>query len=78
MTHEEMLRELAALPPEGQMEVADFIASLRQRYGTSRPREEAVVPDLNTESFVGIWRDRDDMQDSSAWVRGNREREWAK
>ena len=26
--------------------------------------------------FVGIWRDRQDMEDSSDWVRGVRKREW--
>jgi len=33
---------------------------------------------LADEPFIGMWRDREDMQDSSAWVRGIREREWVK
>jgi hypothetical protein len=77
MTHEELLRELASLPPEGQRQVADFIALLRERYARSQS-PEIVTSDLAQDSFIGMWRDREDMQDSSAWVRNLREREWVK
>jgi len=30
---------------------------------------------LVDEPFIGMWRDREDMQDSSAWVRRVRESE---
>jgi len=77
MTHEELLRELDSLPPEGQRQVADFIALLRERY--ARPQSsEPVTSDLAQDGFIGMWQDREDMQDSSAWVRNLREREWVK
>jgi hypothetical protein len=75
MTYEEILRELASLPPEGQKEAADFIATLRERYSRST---EKVGGELASLSFVGMWRDREDMADSTAWVRSLREREWVK
>jgi hypothetical protein len=28
------------------------------------------------EPFIGMWRDRDEMQDSTAYVRELRKREW--
>lgn len=28
------------------------------------------------EPFIGMWRDRDDMRDSSDWVRKTRNSEW--
>lgn len=77
MTHEEILRELASLPPEGQRQVADFIAYLRERYAHSQS-PEPINSDLAQESFIGMWRDREDMEDSSTWVRNLREREWVK
>jgi len=77
MTHEEILRDLASLPPEGQRQVAAFIALLRERYARSQA-PEPVTSDLAQDSFIGMWRDREDMQDSSAWVRNLREREWVK
>ena len=77
MTYEEILRELASLPPEGQKEAADFITFLHERYsrsGLSEPDDR----DLTDLGFVGMWRDREDMRDSTAWVRSLREREWVK
>lgn len=75
MTHEEILREIASLPPEGQRQVIDFIAFVRQRYGRSQLSERSVSS-LSTEGFIGIWQDRKDLKDSSAWVRRIRESEW--
>ena len=77
MTHEEIVRELAELPPEGQRQVLDFIAFLRQLYDRSESATEGETPDLSADGFIGMWREREDMRDSSAWVRESREREWA-
>jgi hypothetical protein len=77
MTYEELIRELASLPPEGQQEAADFIASLRDHYTSSVPKEGSERNLLDLE-FVGMWRDREDMRDSTAWVRQLREHEWVK
>lgn len=68
MTYEEILRELASLPPEGQKEAADFITFLHERYSRIDSAEQngGGLTDLG---FVGMWRDREDMQDSTAWVR---------
>jgi hypothetical protein len=77
MTYEEILRELASLPPEGQKEAADFIASLQERYSRSVSSKQGNR-DLTELGFVGMWRDREDMRDSTGWVRNLREREWVK
>lgn len=78
MTKEEILLELASLPPEGQRQVADFIALLRKQYAHPQSAGQSLTSDLAQEGFIGIWRDREEMQDSSAWVRNLREREWVK
>lgn len=78
MTQEEILRELASLPPEGQRQVAEFIALLQERYSRSQSTEQPAASDVTQEGFIGMWRDREDMRDSSAWVRDLREREWVK
>nr|VFJ74318.1 MAG: Predicted antitoxin, contains HTH domain [Candidatus Kentron sp. FW] len=31
---------------------------------------------MENEAFVGTWRDRSDMADSTAWVRNLRQKEW--
>lgn len=76
MTSEEMLREIGSLPPEGQRLVESFIAFLRQRYASSPSVSHGADDSLQNESFIGMWRDRDDLRDSSSWVRGVRESEW--
>jgi hypothetical protein len=78
MKDEELIREFLNLPPEGQAQVEDLIEALRARYGSRRADGNATTLDLSDESFVGMWRDREDMQNSSAWVRDTREREWVK
>ena len=77
MTNEEILREINSLPPEAQRQIEDLISFLRERYKGSQP---PIPPasDLETEAFVGMWRDRADMNDSSAWVRNVRETHWGK
>ena len=76
MTNEEIIREFAALPPEARREAEDFIAFLRERY--SRKDEKMANGDLLAENFVGMWKDREDLQDSSAFVRELRKKEWRK
>ena len=76
MTNEEIIREFSALPSEARREVADFIAFLRTRYG--REKEQLPEEILSDETFVGIWKDREDMTDAASWVRENRTDEWAK
>ncbi len=76
MTNEEILREITSLPPEGQRLVEYFVAFLRQRYAHSQPVAQPAAFSLENESFIGMWRDRDDLRDSSAWVRDVRQSEW--
>jgi hypothetical protein len=74
MTNEELLREINSLPPEGQRLVESFLAFVRQRYTPSVVTSGSTF--LQDEKFIGMWRDRDELTDSSAWVRGLRESEW--
>jgi hypothetical protein len=77
MTNEEILREINSLPIEAKRQIEDFVSFLRERY---KETQTASAPhsDLETEAFVGMWRDREDMHDSSAWVRNIRKTHWSK
>ena len=77
MTNEEILREINSLPLEAQRQVEDFVTFLRQRYKSSPPAKTATN-DLTAEEFIGMWRDREDLQDSTAWVRNVRQSHWGK
>ncbi len=79
MNMEKILQDIEALPPAAQQEVLDFVASLKSRYESPKPAfgntGERETP-LESEPFVGMWRDRSDMADSVQWVRELRRREW--
>ncbi len=62
-------REVASLPPEARKEVMDFISVLRARYVSAPVAKRIKRTKLADEPFVGMWRDREDMRDSTAWVR---------
>ena len=73
MNQELLWEEFNQLPSEAQNALTDFLAFLKERYGS---RSDAPKPiDLN-QPFVGMWADREDMEDSTAWVRHLRETEW--
>ena len=74
MNQDAILRGFQSLPPEAQKQVADFITFLQTRYKPTRRKTRQTH--LSAEAFVGIWKDRDDLQDSSKWVRETRTREW--
>lgn len=63
MTKEEILKEFASLPSEARREALDFIAFLRLRYGKQNEAKENLQ--IEKESFVGMWKDREDLQDST-------------
>jgi hypothetical protein len=78
MQVDQVWEDYASLPAEAQREAADFIAFLRMRYAEPKAGKRKSHTDLSNEPFVGMWRDRDDMQDSTQWVRDLRQREWTR
>ncbi|MEW5767403.1 MAG: DUF2281 domain-containing protein [bacterium] len=76
METSDILKEMASLPIEAQKQVVDFIALLKTRYSKGKviPKTKRVI--LSDEPFIGMWRGREDMRDSTAWVRSLRRREW--
>jgi hypothetical protein len=76
MNQENLLNELATLPPEAQQLVAEFITFLQTRYASTHSRSKSSQKALADEPFIGLWHNRQDMADSHAWVRKTREQEW--
>ncbi len=72
---EKILSKFASLPPEAQQRVADFIGFLHERYQRSSEPQRIQKTKLTQEAFIGLWKDRTDMQDSTSWVRDIRKRE---
>lgn len=78
MNPQKLFDEYAALPMEAQRQVADFVAFLKQRYTAGKNTQKIRQIDLKREPFIGMWRNRHDLSDSSGWVRKIRESEWVK
>ncbi len=76
MTHQQLIDEYSSLPAEAQREVADFVAFLRQRYKAAEATPQTSSIDLENEPFIGMWSNRQDLDDSTAWVRNTRKTEW--
>jgi len=76
MEASDIAHEIASLPPEAQRQVTDFVAFLKARYPAIKATKKTRRTALADEPFIGMWRDREDMQDSTAWVRDLRQHEW--
>ena len=77
MEQDKIYNEISNLPPEAQRQVTDFIAFLRTRYKKRSQTSKTVkVNNILNEPFIGIWKDRNDMKDSSKWLRNIRRSEW--
>ncbi len=75
MRQDNLWQDFDTLPPEAQKQVMDFISFLQTRYKPASKRKPKKIG-VRNEAFVGIWRGRDDMQNSTAWVRDLRKRHW--
>jgi hypothetical protein len=72
----DLIHDFSSLPPEAQREVADFVTFLKNRYPSPRHGKKSIKGNLSDEPFIGMWQDREDMRDSTAWVHGLRREEW--
>ena len=76
MTTTDILKEIDSLPKEAQKQVFDFIAFLKTRYPVPINISKRKRIRIGDEPFIGMWQGREDMRDSTAWVRNLRSREW--
>lgn len=76
MSQQEFLDSFLSLPSEAQHQVLNFIAVLQQRYKLAEPKNRSRSTKLSIDEFMGMWRDRQDLADSTSWVRHLRESEW--
>jgi hypothetical protein len=76
MEPDKIVNDITSLPPEAQRQVADFIDFLKLRYKTDRKKGKSERLRLADEPFIGIWKDKKELKDSSGWVRKLRKSEW--
>ncbi len=76
MEPKKIAEEIKSLPVEAQREVIDFVAFLKTRYPAWRTIRKDRQTKLTNEPFIGMWRGREDMRDSVAWVKSLRQRDY--
>jgi len=75
MTLAEILQRATVLPKEKQEELSDFVEFLLSRTETKPVLTEHTELDLQT-PFFGMWADRPEMNDSTAYIHALRQSEW--
>lgn len=75
MSDKAVLDKFDELPPEAKKEAGDFVQFLYNQYVKNRKNKSTKKP-LSEYGFVGMWKDREDMADSTAWIRKQRKSQW--
>ncbi len=75
MSKSKVLDKYEKLPPNAKKEAGDFVRFLYNQYVKSTPKKSSKKP-LSEYGFVGMWKDRDDLADSTSWVRKQRKKQW--
>ncbi len=74
--------DLSSLPEQARQEVTDFYLFLKNKYRGQTARrgkkKETSIQTLTDSGFVGMWKDRIDMDDSADWVRKQRQSAWSR
>tara|TARA_R100001143_G_C3361009_1_gene135769 strand:- start:10636 stop:10875 length:240 start_codon:yes stop_codon:yes gene_type:complete len=77
MSEKELIKQIKKLPTEAQQEAADFVEFLSKKYlQESNENDSKGRKSILENSFRGIWKDREDLQDSTKWVRELRKSRW--
>lgn len=77
MSEKELIKQIRKLPTEAQQEAADFVEFLSKKYlQESNENDSKGRKSILENSFRGIWKDREDLQDSTKWVRELRKSRW--
>jgi len=70
MSEKKLTKQLKKLPSGAQEEAADFVEFLSKKYlQQSEETDSSKKKSILESSFRGMWKDREDMQDSTKWVR---------
>ena len=75
MNQTQFFEDFEALPPKAQQELIDLMMRLKQHYDNSASKSHKNMQH-DWDSVFGMWKDRKDLQDSTAYVRQLRQNAW--
>ncbi|WP_340106164.1 DUF2281 domain-containing protein [Rhodohalobacter sp. 8-1] len=67
MNESKVSEKIEKLPPDAKQQARDFVDFLYERY-VEGGKKSSKKSNLES-SFFGMWKDREDMEDSTEWVR---------
>lgn len=70
MAKKDLIKQIEKLPPEAQQEAADFVDFLSKKY--LQKDDSSSKKSILDSSFRGMWKNREDLKDSTQWVRNIR------
>lgn len=77
MSESKVSKKINELPPDAKKQAQDFVDFLYQRYVQKKDRKiKSGSKKISDSSFFGIWKDREEMDDSIKWVKDVRKSEW--
>ena len=71
-------KKIKQLPPGAKRQAQDFIDFLYQRYTLKESSKKPKNSKLSDNPFFGIWKDRQEMKDSTEWVNNVRKSQWSR
>jgi hypothetical protein len=75
MAKKELIKQIEKLPPEAQQEAADFVDFLAKNY--LQKDDSSSKKSVLDSPFRGMWKNREDLKDSTQWVRNIRKSRFA-
>ncbi len=76
MIQEILLKKFESLSNQEKKEVLDFIDFLKNKKSRFKRILKKSVKAIENEEFIGMWKERPEMEDSTAWVRNLRKNDW--
>jgi hypothetical protein len=75
MENKGFYNKFESLPTEAQKQVIALIDLLKIKYRSENSRS-LKSKSIANKKFIGIWKDRTELKDSTKWVRNLRQSEW--
>lgn len=76
METQQLMKEIDSLPEAAKREIEQFLFQLKLRYARLTPLTEAELAPWKDPELFGMYADRADMQDSTAYIRKLRNEQW--
>lgn len=76
MSDQTIYKKIEELPPEARKQAQDFVDFLYQQYAEGNSIKESSIESIADSPIFGMWKDREDMKDSTKWVKDLRKAQW--